>query len=260
VVIPIAKSWATLLLCLSLSPALRGATPVEDLLQQAFLKEARERNLEAAIDLYREVANVPGADPMLRFEARLRMGSCYEVLGKYEEASEIYEQILKNTSAPQSELSHEVEANWLRLKGRITPRKADAPGAETPHPRRLGVCPSNSVRPDQGYFGRVRGARSDAYLKGTLATSNDGIGQKSPGPQGKPIFGWLRRHSSSKYAEGIPSSSFLASSSNLGFSGSRYYSDTLLGSFDLGLLNPIFRLSTHRIAGEELVYSFGGQA
>jgi len=54
-------------------------------------------------------------------------------------------------------------------------------------------------RSDEGYFGLHQGAPERRVPLGTLARSNAGAGQNSPRPSGKPIFGRLQRHSSSKY-------------------------------------------------------------
>jgi len=111
-------SWVALLSCMILSHSVPAAASVEDLLRQAFVKESGEHNLEEAITLYKQITDIPGADAMIRFEARLRMGNCLEKLGKYGDASAVYEKILEDSSAPTSPLRQEVEENLRRLKTR----------------------------------------------------------------------------------------------------------------------------------------------
>ena len=139
----IQRFWilAAVALCLALSPAARGAVPVDDLLRQAFYMEAGERKLEAAIAMYKEILGTPGVDHLTLFEARLRMGTCYEKLGQYADAVAIYEQAVKETSAPLSRLGQEVEANVLRLKARA-PSQSRRPGALRTGPIGLYLSPS----------------------------------------------------------------------------------------------------------------------
>src|SRR4051812_7381465 len=97
------KVLAVVVLSLGMARALWSATSrADELFQQALVKESGERDLEGAIELYQKVLDQPGAERVVLFEARMRMGACYERLGKLDAAEQAYEQILKEAAGPQS--------------------------------------------------------------------------------------------------------------------------------------------------------------
>jgi pentatricopeptide repeat protein len=88
----------------------------EDLFQQALLKESGERNLPGAIELYKQVIALPGAEKLSVFESRLRLGKCYAQLGKIHEAEKVYEQIVKESMASQNALAQDAQATLKNLQ------------------------------------------------------------------------------------------------------------------------------------------------
>ncbi len=106
----------SLTLSVCLGGPLRAASSAENLFQQALVKESGERDLEGAIALYQKVIDEPGAERLAIFEARFRLGTCYERLGKTQEAQAVYRQILADASAPPSEIARETQANLRRLE------------------------------------------------------------------------------------------------------------------------------------------------
>ena len=65
-----------------------------DLFQQALLRERADGKLEEAIEIYRRVLDVAADDRGLAAQALVRIGACYEKLGR-PEASDTYKRVLR---------------------------------------------------------------------------------------------------------------------------------------------------------------------
>jgi hypothetical protein len=84
-------------------------------LQAAINKETVEGDLNAAIEMYKKVAALPGASRAVVAQALVRMGQCYEKLGK-KEAQQAYERVVREF-ADQSELAAQARARLTALGG-----------------------------------------------------------------------------------------------------------------------------------------------
>lgn len=93
-----------------------------DLFQKALAKERAEGNLEEAIALYQKVIE-ESKDESIAAKAQLRIGICYEKLGRIE-AQRAYEKVLKNY-ADQKETADEARR---RLSVLLKPQAAEARG------------------------------------------------------------------------------------------------------------------------------------
>jgi Tol biopolymer transport system component len=93
-----------------------------DLFQKALAKERAEGNLEEAIALYQKVIE-ESKDESLAAKAQLRIGICYEKLGRIE-AQKAYEMVLKNY-AGQKETAAEARR---RLEFLLKPEDAEESG------------------------------------------------------------------------------------------------------------------------------------
>ena len=82
------------LIVLSLSLGSIAAQNGYDLFQKALAKERGEGNLEEAIALYKKVVE-EAKDKSLAAKAQLRIGICYEKLGK-QEAQKAYQKVIDN--------------------------------------------------------------------------------------------------------------------------------------------------------------------
>src|SRR5207302_3902472 len=102
------------------------------LFEEAMIKESGERNMEAAIDLYKQVIDRAGSDRLLASKARLRMGNCYERLGKIPEATELYIRIVTDTADSAGEIARMAKTNVLRLQSMEPINKGAKNAAETP--------------------------------------------------------------------------------------------------------------------------------
>ncbi len=84
---------------ISAGRSVEAATTVQqdgrDLFQQALLKERADGKLEEAIEIYKSVLDVAADDHGLAAQALVRIGACYEKLGR-PEASDIYERLLRD--------------------------------------------------------------------------------------------------------------------------------------------------------------------
>ena len=89
-------SLAFLICWLIVIPALYSQTH-EQLFQEAMVKEEAEGDLEAAIEIYSELANDINADRGLRARALLQSGLCYEKLGR-NNAIAVYEKLVSEYS------------------------------------------------------------------------------------------------------------------------------------------------------------------
>ncbi len=98
------------------APAVGAATHVERLYQDALMKESGERDPEAALELYRQVSELAGKNNRLFVQARLRMASCYELLGKRKDAEEIYLQVIQDSADALSEAAAAAKQNLERLQ------------------------------------------------------------------------------------------------------------------------------------------------
>jgi Tol biopolymer transport system component len=83
--------------------------------QAAINKETVEGDLNAAIEMYKKVAALPGASRAVVAQALVRMGQCYEKLGK-KEAQQAYERVVREF-ADQSELAAQARARLTALGG-----------------------------------------------------------------------------------------------------------------------------------------------
>lgn len=108
------------LLFLSLaSPALQNGY---DLFQKALAKERAEGNLEEAITLYQKVIGET-KDKSLTAKAQLRIGICFEKLGK-QEAQKAYQKVIDNypqqteaVKMAKKKLSNLIKARSIAEKG-----------------------------------------------------------------------------------------------------------------------------------------------
>jgi Tol biopolymer transport system component len=93
--------------------------------QRAVQLETIEGNLNAAIDLYKQVINNNGHNRALAAKALLRLGGCYEKLGQ-EEARKTYQQLIRDYPDQQGE----VKLAYSRLAA-LTPGTAKDSGIVT---------------------------------------------------------------------------------------------------------------------------------
>ncbi len=84
---------------ISAGRSVEAATTVQqdgrDLFQQALLKERADGKLEEAIEIYKSVLDVAADDHGLAAQALVRIGACYEKLGR-PEAADAYAQVLRD--------------------------------------------------------------------------------------------------------------------------------------------------------------------
>ena len=85
----------------------------EILLQKAIQKETVDGDLNAAIKMYRQIAENPGEDRAVAAKALLQIGKCYEKLGSLE-ARKAYETLLEQY-ADQSDIIAEARARLAAL-------------------------------------------------------------------------------------------------------------------------------------------------
>ena len=93
------------------------------------MKESGERDLEGALELYRQVIEQARQDPRLVSKARLRMGGCLERLGKTDEALGIYLVITQNPDGVSAETLQAAQANGVRIQADMK-RAADQAALE----------------------------------------------------------------------------------------------------------------------------------
>jgi len=72
----------------------------EQLFQKALMKEEGEGALQEAIDIYTKIVENSSAERMLRANAQLQIGLCYEKLGK-KQATEAYNKVIKQFADQQ---------------------------------------------------------------------------------------------------------------------------------------------------------------
>jgi tetratricopeptide (TPR) repeat protein len=102
-------------LCLCVASGVRAEAP-DVLFQQAMVKELGERDIEAAIELYRQVIEQSGSNDLLASKARLRMGECYERIGRTDAAKTIYQQIITSEAKTSAEIAQEAKNNLDRIR------------------------------------------------------------------------------------------------------------------------------------------------
>jgi exonuclease VII small subunit len=112
----------------------------QTLYEEAVIQETGERNLEKAIELYKQVlAQVPADDP-LAAKIYLQMGVCLEKLGfaKWEEAKGAYQSALNAPGGKSSDIIQTAEARLAALNEKIARLEAQAVALEQPKPKKLG--------------------------------------------------------------------------------------------------------------------------
>jgi hypothetical protein len=127
-----------LLLCAAMSPPVWAETRAEAFYQEAKIKEFGERDLDAAIALYRRSVEQQDTNRLLSAKARLAMASCYERLGKRDDAKKVYEEIVSESSPPSIEIEQTAKVNFKKIQAQELREQEDADreallkGEETP--------------------------------------------------------------------------------------------------------------------------------
>lgn len=138
------RSFLLVLVIPIVSPA--AAQSAEELFQQAWRAERVASNPEAAIALYRQVVELPGAERELVARAWLQMGKAYEVLGQ-DGAVAAYSRVVADYG-DFAEVAREAEARraWLA-----------EPAVEPSRARAMAPGSASSISPppleDYGYYG-----------------------------------------------------------------------------------------------------------
>ena len=108
---------------ISAGRSMEAATTVQqdgrDLFQQALLRERADGQLEEAIEIYKSVLDVAADDRGLAAQALVRIGACYEKLGR-PEATDTYEQVLREY-ADEAEQVAEARERLAALEVGSTP-------------------------------------------------------------------------------------------------------------------------------------------
>ena len=76
----------------------------EQIYQKGLMKEEGEGALQAAIDLYDQIADNSSTDKSLQAKALLHIGMCYEKLGN-QEAVKAYQRLVNNFPGQKSEVA-----------------------------------------------------------------------------------------------------------------------------------------------------------
>jgi Tol biopolymer transport system component len=105
--------FTTVFVLIALSLAAFSPQSVQDLFRKALAKERAEGNLDEAIAIYQKIAN-ESTDESLAANAQLRIGICYEKLGKTE-ALKAYQTVIERFPN-QSEQVAEARARMSELK------------------------------------------------------------------------------------------------------------------------------------------------
>ncbi len=121
----------------------------EQLFEKALYTEETKGELLEAIDIYKEVVDLQEAEANLKARALLRIGMCYEKLGK-NEAINAYELILDKYSAQKE------QAAEARI--RLSELTMDKPSHMTIKPMRFGVPEPFELSPDGS---KILGVRFD---------------------------------------------------------------------------------------------------
>jgi Tol biopolymer transport system component len=86
--------WISFITLMILATSLSAQT-ADQLYQNGLLKESGEGDLQAAISIFEQIVADAGADNSVKAKAQLRIGLCYEKMGKAE-AIKAYELVLEN--------------------------------------------------------------------------------------------------------------------------------------------------------------------
>jgi WD40 repeat protein len=105
--------WTTVFVLIALSVAALSPQSAQDLFQKALTEERAEGNLEEAIAIYQKISE-ESADETLAAEAQLRIGICYEKLGRTE-ALKAYQAVIERFPN-QSEQVAEARARLAELE------------------------------------------------------------------------------------------------------------------------------------------------
>jgi len=119
-------STLAILVVFAAPPLVAQQRDAEVLLQRAMNAEQVEGDLEQAISLYREIVQRHGSVRPVAANALLRLGLCYERLGR-EEAINAYERLLAEYG-DQSEMATEARARLAVLRAEQTTATAVRPG------------------------------------------------------------------------------------------------------------------------------------
>lgn len=104
---------------LGMTPSILVAASSPDaLFQEALVQETGERNLEKAIELYKQVILQGDPKALLTGNARLRIGACYERLRKPWDALAAYQEAAFLPTTP-SELRETAQSNVVRLQAQL---------------------------------------------------------------------------------------------------------------------------------------------
>jgi hypothetical protein len=107
---------SALLLTLGIAALARAERRSTELFQKALVKESVERDLNGAIRLYQRVIDESQADRATAGEARLRMGLCFEKLGKPSVAEKIYRRIVSEPAGIASDVTRQARTNLRRIE------------------------------------------------------------------------------------------------------------------------------------------------
>jgi len=107
---------AVVLLDLFAPASLLAVSQPDDLFHKALIKESVERDLEGAISLYQQTVGHPRVGPAVAGEARLRMGLCYEKLGKPQDAESVYRQLLEKTAGVSPDIVRQARAHLKQVE------------------------------------------------------------------------------------------------------------------------------------------------
>ena len=137
----------------------------EVMLQAAKQKQLVEGNLEAAIQLYKNILANQSGNHAVAAKALLELGQCYEKLGNTE-ARKAYERILREY-ADQNEAAAQARTRLTALSGNVAPRSSEMVT------RRVWAGPDvdvlGSISPDGRYLSCVDSTTGDLALR-DLAT------------------------------------------------------------------------------------------
>jgi Tol biopolymer transport system component len=214
--------FLTVLLCAALSPGYLASqaknNKAEVALQAAIKTETVDGDLRSAIEQYKKIAALPGAGRATVATALLRMGGCYEKLGKADtqEARKAYEQVVRDYS-DQAGAAAEARAKLAALAG--TGGKS---GSSTLTVRRVfsRVDVTGKVSADGRFLSFTDWAGGNVAIrdlatgqtrlltdKGSLAASGGFAEPSMPSPDGKSVaFAWNTGSSRNLYVVGLDGS------------------------------------------------------
>jgi len=174
------KTTVALVGIVILSVAVLGAWSVPQapdpavLLRAAIEKEEVDGNLDAAIEQYKQIIKVAGANRAVAAQALLRLGGCYERRGP-QEARKIYEQLIRD----YGEQSKEVAAARQRLAALAKNAEPQKPTWRRIRvPTKLPAGGSGKLAPD---------GQTLAYIEGGSLWTLPVHGKSDPNIAGAPI-------------------------------------------------------------------------